>query len=131
MLGVMLGMRQGETLGLAWSGVDLDVRAVHVGQAPQYRPGDGLHLVRPKTARSRRTVPLPDQVVHALKSQKARQGLAREEAGELWEDWGLVFTTAVGNPVSPRNDYRSSGRSSSVQDCAESVSMTSDTRPRR
>jgi len=39
-------------------------------------------------------------------SQKARQSLAREEAGELWEDWGLVFTTAVGTPVSPRNDYR-------------------------
>ena len=106
MLAVMLGMRQGEALGLAWSDVHLDARAVHVGQALQYRPGDGLHLVRPKTARSRRTVPLPDQVVDALKSQKARQNLAREEAGELWEDWGLVFTTAVGTPVSPRNDYR-------------------------
>ena len=60
-----------EALGLAWSDVHLDVRAVHVGQALQYRPGDGLHLVRPKTARSRRTVPLPDQVVEALKSQKS------------------------------------------------------------
>ena len=106
MLAAMLGMRQGEALGLAWTDVHLDDRVVHVVQALQYRPGDGLHLVRPKTARSRRTVPLPDQIVDALMSQKARQRLAREEAGELWEDWGLVFTTAVGTPVSPRNDYR-------------------------
>lgn len=30
----------------------------------------------------------------------------REAAGEFWEEWGLVFTTTVGTPFSPRNDYR-------------------------
>jgi integrase len=106
MLAIMLGMRQGEVLGLAWNEVHLDQRTAYVRQALQYRPGDGLHLARPKTARSRRTVPLPDQVLEALKLQKERQDRARDDAGEFWEEWGLVFTTAAGTPVSPRNDYR-------------------------
>lgn len=42
MLAVMLGMRQGEALGLTWSEVHLDQRAAYVRQALQYRPGDGL-----------------------------------------------------------------------------------------
>jgi integrase len=25
---------------------------------------------------------------------------------EFWEDWGLIFTTRLGTPLSPRNDYR-------------------------
>ena len=41
-----------------------------------------------------------------MKLQKERQDRARDDAGEFWEEWGLVFTTAVGTPVSPRNDYR-------------------------
>jgi integrase len=54
-------------LGLAWRNVDLDQRVLTVRQALQYRPGEGFHLVLPKTARSRRIVPLPDAVVDALK----------------------------------------------------------------
>jgi integrase len=106
MLAIMLGMRQGEVLGLAWSEVHLDQRTAYVRPALQYRPGEGLHLARPKTARSRRTIPLPDQVVEALKLHREPQDRAREAAGEFWEEWGLVLTTAVGTPVAPRNDYR-------------------------
>jgi integrase len=63
----MLGTRQAGLLVLGWSDVHLDARAAYV---------------------RRRTVPLPDQVVDALKSQKARQNLAREQAGEFWEEPG-------------------------------------------
>jgi integrase len=78
-----------------------------VRQTLQYRPGEGFHLVPPKTARSRRIVPLPDAVVEALKLRREQQETDRLAAGaELWEDWGLVFTTGFGTPLSPRNDYR-------------------------
>jgi integrase len=72
----------------------------------QYRSGEGLQLVQPKTTRSRRTVPLPDSIVASLKLRREQQELDRQAAGEFWEDWGLVFTTKVGTPFSPRNDYR-------------------------
>jgi len=107
LIAVSLGLRQGEVLGLAWRDVDLDQRILAVRQTLQYRPGEGFHLVPPKTARSRRIVPLPDAVVDALKLRREQQETDRLAAGvEFWEDWGLVFTTRFGTPLSPRNDYR-------------------------
>jgi integrase len=62
---------------------------------------------RPKTARSRRIVPLPNTVVEALKLRREQQETDRLAAGvELWEDWGLVLTTRFGTPLSPRHGYR-------------------------
>ncbi|HEX8510354.1 MAG TPA: tyrosine-type recombinase/integrase [Propionibacteriaceae bacterium] len=107
LLAIALGMRQGEVLGLAWKDVDLDRGVLRVSQSLQYRPGEGLQLVQPKTARSRRTVPLPDSLAAALKLHREQQDEDRSAAGEFWEDWGLVFTTRYGTPLSPRNDYRS------------------------
>ena len=107
LIAISLGLRQGEVLGLAWRDVDLDQRVLAVRQTLQYRPGEGFHLVPPKTARSRRIVPLPDAVVEALKLRREQQETDRLAAGaEFWEDWGLVFTTRFGTPLSPRNDYR-------------------------
>ena len=107
LIAVSLGLRQGEALGLAWRDVDLDQRVLAVRQTLQYRPGEGFHLVPPKTARSRRIVPLPDAVVEALKLRREQQETDRLAAGiEFWEDWGLVFTTRFGTPLSLRNDYR-------------------------
>jgi integrase len=81
-------------LGLAWRDVDLDQRVLAVRQTLQYRPDEGFHLVPPKTARSRRIVPLSDAVVDALKLRREQQETDRLAAGvEFWEDWGLVFTT--------------------------------------
>jgi integrase len=46
-------------------------------------------------------------VVDALKVRREQQETDRLATGvEFWEDWGLVFTTHFGTPLSPRNDYR-------------------------
>lgn len=106
LLAIMCGLRQGEALGLSWQDVDLDLGTARMRHALQYQPGTGLVLVPPKTARSRRAVPLPAAVVHALRRHHERYVAARDKAGEFWEEWGLVFTTEVGTPIHPRNDYR-------------------------
>jgi integrase len=106
-------------LGLAWRDVDLDQRVLAVRQTLQYRPGEGFQLVPPKTARSRRIVPLPDGVVDALKLRREQQETDRLAAGaEFCEDWALVFTTRFGTPLSPRNDYRDFQRWSPPPACA-------------
>jgi len=64
--------------------------------APRYR------LSKP----SRRTVPLPDPLVQVLREHRVRQEKERITAGSLWRDSPCVFTTTVGTPVEPRNDYR-------------------------
>lgn len=97
---------QGEVLGLSWQDVDLVEGTARVRQALQYQPGKGLQLVPPKTGRSRRTVPLPQVTVDALRLLQERKAGGSVKAGEFWEDWGLVFCTEVETPIHPRNDYR-------------------------
>lgn len=57
----------------------------------------------PKTARSRRTLPLPRVLVDTLTAHRAAQTLEREAAGKDWQDAGLVFTTSCGTMIEPRN----------------------------
>ena len=86
--------------------VDLDARLLRVRRALQRRRGGGLVLTEPKTQRSKRTIPLPDQLAAALEDHHKRQAKERAAAGSLWRDSGCVFTTPIGTPVDPRNDFR-------------------------
>lgn len=106
---LMLGMRPGEALGLAWEDLDLDAGVVRVHRALKLEAGQ-LVLGSLKTPGSRRAVALPSPVREALRAHRRRQLEERVALGEAWTDNGLVFTTAVGTPVHPRNFRRSFGR---------------------
>lgn len=97
-----VGLRQGEALGLRWEDVDLDGGTLAVRRS--LIRADGAWLFgEPKTARSRRTVPLPDEVVAALREHRGRQLQERLRAGPLWDGgrWDdLVFTDETGGPLS-------------------------------
>ena len=69
---MLLGLRPGETLGLHWADVDLDAGTLSVRVGLQRIEGR-LQLVEPKTARSRRHVPLPTLVLTALRAHRTRQ----------------------------------------------------------
>jgi integrase len=96
------GMRQGELLGLTWKNVDLDNGTATVRQQMQ-RINGKLTLVEPKTAKSRRTVALPNIVVTALAAHRERQKFERRWAGSRWQEHGLVFTTTIGTPLDSAN----------------------------
>jgi integrase len=93
-----VGLRSGEALGLRWEDIDLDARRLHVTYALQ-RVDGRLVMVEPKTERSRRTVPLPEVVVDALRRHRRRQLQDRLLAGARWRETGLVFTTTIGTPL--------------------------------
>lgn len=99
---VMTGLRQGELLGLRWTDVDLDAGTLRVRHTLQRIDG-AWQFVEPKTRRSARTLSLPASVVAALRMQKDRQGFERKTAGQLWQDWNLIFTTPKGTPLEPSN----------------------------
>lgn len=46
--------------------------------------------------------------MEVLRAHKARQNEERLRAGELYEDWGLVFATDTGTPLEPSNIDRRS-----------------------
>jgi integrase len=94
-LGLGLGLRREEVLGLRWSDVD-DV--VHVTRTLTAADGQ-LHFGPPKSAAGRRDLPLPGFVAAALQRHRLAQaerllavGLPRPE---------LVVTTAIGEPWQP------------------------------
>jgi len=101
-----LGLRKGELLGLRWSDIDFGDATLTVRQALQ-RVGGHLVLVEPKSARSRRVVPVPPPTLAALRAYRMRQKAAQLAAGPAWRDTGLVFTTHLGGPLEPRNVNRS------------------------
>ena len=86
--------------------IDLDARLIRVRRALQRQRGAGLVFAEPKTARSKRTIPLPDQIAEVLRQHQDGQAKERIAAANLWRGSPCVFTTPIGTPVDPRNDYR-------------------------
>ncbi len=90
MVPALTGLRIGEVLGLTWPAVDLKAGKLHVrlnladadkGHEPMLQP--------PKTKTSRRTIPLPPELIHDLKVWRLK--CPKSEPG-------LVFATEEAKP---------------------------------
>ena len=99
---LLTGVRSEEARALTWEHVDLEAGTISVWRSVRAH-GDT------KTNRSRRTLKLPAIAVEALRGQRERQSAERAQAGELWQEYGLVFTTSVGTAYESHNlrrDFR-------------------------
>lgn len=101
-MALTLGLRRGELLGLHWSDVDFDAATLRVNYGLQRFDGK-LHLVEPKTEKSRRVLPLPSLLVDALRIHRTRQLEERLALGSNWQESGFVFASTIGTPLEPRN----------------------------
>jgi integrase len=95
----LTGLRQGELLGLRWVDVEWDGPALHV-QQQRNRFGE---TAAPKSARGRRRIPIDAATADALRTTRAAQDRDRARLGADYQDHGLVWQTAIGTPLSPRN----------------------------
>jgi integrase len=59
-----------------------------------------------KTRRSRRSLAIPQRVVRELGRQRARQDALRRQAGQRWQENGLVFASEVGTEMDRHNVLR-------------------------
>lgn len=100
-----MGLRRGEALGLAWTDVDLDSGLLTVRQSLHRVDGE-LRLEQVKTEASVAVLPIPVPLVTILRGHRARQLKERLSAGSEWHDRGLVFSTATGGFLEPRNINR-------------------------
>ena len=106
-LALSTGMRPEEFLGLQWKDIDLERGIATVQRALVWRDKkQGWQFTEPKTAKSRRSIPLPASIVRSLTSHKARQGEQRLKAGKKYENHDLVFATRKGAPLMRRNIVR-------------------------
>lgn len=101
----LLGMRRSEVLALRWEDLDLEEGFLRVKRGLQRIDGQ-LQVLPTKTARSRRTIPLPRLVREELRRHRGDQDGERRKLAERWPESGYVFTTPIGTPIDPRNCTR-------------------------
>jgi integrase len=102
LVAVTTGLRRGELLALHWADLDLDKGTLSVNCALE-ETGAGISFKAPKTAQSRRTMPLPATTVQALRDHHRAQAELKLRAGPAYGDQDLVFATPLGAPWIPSN----------------------------
>jgi len=108
-LSLLVGVRTEEARALRWDHVDLEGNPDADPPVPPHV--DVWRSVRAhgdtKTKKSRRSLGLPRMSVEVLREHLQRQADARLRAGVLWQDSGLVFTTALGTQLDAADVRRS------------------------
>lgn len=100
------GLRLGEVLSLRWESVNLRKRTAKVLQTLVRTKSKGLIFTDPKTKKSKREVPLPNEAAVAIRLHRIHQAKFRLKSGEKYQNQNLVFCTSKGTPIEPRGLIR-------------------------
>lgn len=96
------GMRPEEYLGLRWA--DIHGNEIAVEQVVQYqRTGGGFYFAPPKTPKSRRRVPISEDLRLQLVSHRRAQNEHRLKMKGTWFNFDLVFPNIIGRPQTITN----------------------------
>lgn len=101
------GMREGEVLGLKWDCVDFDKGIILINKQLQRekKKGGAYIFSTLKNDKSRTITPAP-WVMQMLRAHRGQQLAQRLQAGEIWEDSGLVFTNEIGQHLAIHTVYK-------------------------
>jgi integrase len=112
----LYGLRRGEVAGLRWGSVNLTDKPI--GEGDDELPPKHLRITEnrinvgktiltgtPKSVASRRTLPLPDEVVDVLKAARKRQLEERLSFGEGYGPGEYVACDETGQPYHPNLIY--------------------------
>ena len=99
------GLRRGELLNLTWSNTDLVKKTALIKQSLVQVGGKIYPQEDVKTAASRATIKLPNEVVQVLKGVKKDQAAYKLKLGEAYQDNDLVFCREDGLPFRPDTVY--------------------------
>lgn len=109
LVGLSLGLRPGELLGLCWDCIDFTKGTLRVQRGIRMNHGRPELVDDLKTSASLRPLAMPDYVSTALKEHRASQRKERLAAAE-WDDNDLVFPGPAGRPIDPK-DFRNTFQS--------------------
>lgn len=110
------GLRIGEALGLKWSDIEFDnctltvsrtFKRVHLVNTTSSEKKTEILQLEPKTKSSKRTIPIPTNVLKELNKHKKRQAEEKLKTGEVYIDNDLIFPNEMGEPTDTRNLTRS------------------------
>jgi integrase len=102
---LLLGLRQGEALGLRWADINLDDCTLRVHSQIQKINGK-RSFTDLKTDSSHRTIMFSDATRSALIAHRQIVGAISNSAGENWHELDLVFPNRSGEPIQSKWDYQ-------------------------
>ncbi len=102
---LLLGLRQGEALGLTWSDIDIEGKKIRVHNQIQKINGKRV-FTSLKTDSSNRIVMIGDSTCLALEAHKLIVKQMAHQAGKSWNEMDLVFPNRHGQPVQSKWDYQ-------------------------
>lgn len=100
LLGVFLGVRRGEALGLTWDNIDFEKKEIHIRKALLIS-SEGLIFDTPKTESGIRTLLASDFLLEELKKEKEKQLKRKALLRKKYTDMNLVCCYSDGNPFNP------------------------------
>jgi integrase len=104
-IGLTVGFRRGEIMGLRWSDVDFDKKLLKVRQ--NLTEVKGIPKIgKPKTKRSIRDVPIPPGLQAVLEVHKLEQQTEYQLLERSWDEGAPVFATVMGTYCAPSNLLR-------------------------
>jgi integrase len=103
LLALSTGARLGELFGLKWDCVDLEKGVIYIKRSIITSHGSKYEFQEPKTAKSRRQIPLPVEVVKELRKYKKWQEWHKNLIGDKYLDNDLVLASVWGRVVETSN----------------------------
>lgn len=110
LLGLFMGLRKGEILGLKFNDFDVDNRMVRISRQLTFNPiiPRGQNKAskyqftekQPKTPNSNRTLKVPEAIMDEVMKRKKQNDLRKEQLGELYTDNDYLSCTENGAPHS-------------------------------
>ena len=85
---LLLGLREGEALGLTWDNVNFETRNVTIDKQLL----SGTYVLAPTKNSGVRTITASSTAIQALQAEKLKQMELRMKLGSGWDPSGLVFT---------------------------------------
>jgi integrase len=100
------GMRPSEYLALQWKDIDFDTSRIQVRRSLDWHRKGEWEFSEPKTTRSRRSIPIPEEVADRLQRYRKTQAEHRLKAGPEWGNHNLLFCDRQGEPLDRQNLLR-------------------------
>lgn len=104
-LGIYGGFRRGEILGLEWADIDFENHVLSIKRTSLYTKEKGVYTDTTKTAKSKRTLKLPESVFAVLQQHREEQAQERLFNGDRWAASDRLFVDSNGNPMHPNTPY--------------------------
>lgn len=98
LLGLTLGLRRGEALGLQWCDIDMVAKTLTIVHSASFYKG-GFTLSTTKTRNSRRTLMFPDALREAFEAEQAKQAGEAARFGAGYNPYHLVCCQSDGTPI--------------------------------